>query len=304
MRDLKNQSWIFYAIAAGLSWGVWGVIARLIADDVTPYMNQILFSIGMLGTVPLVIRKCKTSDLNRRGMMWGLISGIFAIAGNVAVYQAFTNGGLASIVIPVTNLYPLVTIIIALIALKEKLSGYNIIGIFLAVPAILLLSGQRMLFVKPMTFINELGLNTWFMLSLAALIAWGVFSACQKITTNHISAEWSYLVFIVASAIIATGFLVFGEWQDSLSANSITLGVIAGAINGIGVLSSFAAYRSGKASAVTTIAGSLQPLFTILLAVLFLKEDFTWLEGSGIVLAIGGALLLSYEKKMEMKLVS
>ena len=304
MRDLKNQSWIFYAIAAGLSWGVWGVIARLIADDVTPYMNQILFSIGMLGTVPLVIRKCKTSDLNRRGMMWGLISGIFAIAGNVAVYQAFTNGGLASIVIPVTNLYPLVTIIIALIALKEKLSGYNIIGIFLAVPAILLLSGQRMLFVNPMTFISELGLNTWFMLSLAALIAWGVFSACQKITTNHISAEWSYLVFIVASAIIATGFLVFGEWQDSLSANSITLGVIAGAINGIGVLSSFAAYRSGKASAVTTIAGSLQPLFTILLAVLFLKEDFTWLEGSGIVLAIGGALLLSYEKKMEMKLVS
>ena len=304
MRDLKNQSWIFYAIAAGLSWGVWGVIARLIADDVTPYMNQILFSIGMLGTVPLVIRKCKTSDLNRRGMMWGLISGIFAIAGNVAVYQAFTNGGLASIVIPVTNLYPLVTIIIALIALKEKLSGYNIIGIFLAVPAILLLSGQRMLFVNPMTFISELGLNTWFMLSLAALIAWGVFSACQKITTNHISAEWSYLVFIVASAIIAMGFLVFGEWQDSLSANSITLGVIAGAINGIGVLSSFAAYRSGKASAVTTIAGSLQPLFTILLAVLFLKEDFTWLEGSGIVLAIGGALLLSYEKKMEMKLVS
>ena len=304
MRDLKNQSWIFYAIAAGLSWGVWGVIARLIADDVTPYMNQILFSIGMLGTVPLVIRKCKTSDLNRRGVMWGLISGIFAIAGNVAVYQAFTNGGLASIVIPVTNLYPLVTIIIALIALKEKLSGYNIIGIFLAVPAILLLSGQRMLFVNPMTFISELGLNTWFMLSLAALIAWGIFSACQKITTNHISAEWSYLVFIVASAIIAMGFLVFGEWQDSLSANSITLGVIAGAINGIGVLSSFAAYRSGKASAVTTIAGSLQPLFTILLAVLFLKEDFTWLEGSGIVLAIGGALLLSYEKKMEMKLVS
>ncbi len=52
----------------------------------------------------------------------GFIAGCFAIAGNVAVFYAFTKGGQASIVIPVTNLYPLVTIVIAVLAFKEKLN--------------------------------------------------------------------------------------------------------------------------------------------------------------------------------------
>jgi uncharacterized membrane protein len=68
-------------------------------------------------------------------------------------------------------------------------------------------------------------------------------------------------------------------------------------LNGLGVLASFAAYRAeGKASLVTTIAGALQPVFTIILAIVFLGESLSLLEITGIVLAISGALSLSYER--------
>ena len=297
----RNRSWLLFAIAAGMCWGVWGVVAKLISEEVSPYANHALFTVGMILTLPFVARKIKWKELNAKGWWWGLVAGTFAITGNVAVYQAFTNGGQASIVIPLTNLYPLVTIAIAVVAFKEKLYWFNIVGLLFAVPAILLLSGETLLFVDPSAFLKGLGLNAWFLLAVAALVSWGIFSACQKVTTNYLSAEWSYTIFAIVSALFTLFFFVFGKIELPTSNQTLSWGTVAGTLNGLGVLASFAAYRAeGKASAVTTIAGVLQPVFTILLAVLFLGETFSLLELTGILLAIGGALLLSYEKKPEI----
>ncbi len=296
--NVKNNAWFVYAVTAGLLWGVWGVVAKLISEEVSPYMNHFLFTIGMLGTLPFVLRKCTKATFKWKGLIWGCIAGCFAIAGNIAVFYAFTRGGLASIVIPVTNLYPLVTILIAIVAFKEKLNLLNVLGIFVAVPAILLLSGETLLFTDPSLFLKSIGLNTWFLFSLAAIVCWGVFSAAQKVTTNYISAEWSYAAFVFTSVLITGGFMIAGNIHLNVAGKTVGWGALAGMLNGLGVLASFAAYRAeGKAAAVTTIAGALQPVFTIVLAMLFLSENITAIELAGIVLAIGGALLLSYEKK-------
>lgn len=294
---MKN-SWIIYSIAAALFWGVWGVIAKLISEDVNPFANHVLFTIGMLFTLPLVLKKIRKEKPNRKGIVWGIISGIFAVMGNVAVFQAFSSGGLAAIVIPLTNLYPLVTIGIALLIFKEKLNWINGIGILIAIPAVIMLSGQMLLFDNPAVFIQQIGLNSWLVFSLVALVFWGVFSAAQKVTTNYISAEWAYAAFIVSSVFISLVFIGLGKVNFDFTRKTLLLGSVAGMLNGLGVLCSFAAYKAeGKASQVTTIAGALQPVFTIVLAIIFLSESIKYLELIGIVLAIVAALALSYEKK-------
>ncbi|WP_080058437.1 DMT family transporter [Spirosoma aerolatum] len=301
----KPDAWILYSIAAAFFWGTWGVVAKLISDDVSPFTNHLLFSVGMLLTLPLVIKKVSTVKPDRRGILWGLVAGVLAITGNVAVYQAFTSGGLAAIVIPVTNLYPLVTIGIALLVFKEKLNWINGIGILLAIPAVVMLSGESLLFDNPAAFFKTIGLRPWLLYSLVALFFWGVFSAAQKQTTNYVSAEWSYVSFIVSSVLIAFLFVVLGWANFAMSTKTVVLGSLAGMLNGLGVLASFAAYSAeGKASKVTTIAGALQPVFTIILAMIFLNESLSIIESLGIVLAIIGALTLSYEKpKTEPKSV-
>lgn len=299
----KNNQWIAYSVAAALFWGVWGVMAKIISDDVSPYMNHVLFTVGMLFTIPFVIKKLKHQAVNRKGIIWGLIAGVLAVAGNIAVYKAFASGGLAAIVIPVSNLYPLVTIAIALVILKEKLHGLNGIGVLLAVPAIVMLSGETLLFTDPKLFFENLGLNTSLLFSLVALLFWGIFSATQKVATNYISAEWSYISFIVSSLVIAIVFLIFGEVDFNLSQRTAVLGSVAGMLNGLGVLASFVAYGAeGKASKVTTIAGALQPVFTIVLAICFLQESLSMLEVGGIAIAIFAALLLSYEQRVPAEL--
>jgi uncharacterized membrane protein len=75
-------------------------------------------------------------------------------------------------------------------------------------------------------------------------------------------------------------------------------GLAAGALNGFGVIAAFAAYRyEGKAAIVTPLAAALQPIVTIILALLFLGEKVGLLEGAGIVLAILAAVALSWETK-------
>ncbi len=295
---MKNNSWIMYSIAAALFWGVWGVVAKLISEDVNPFANHVLFTLGILFTLPLVLKKVVREKPNRKGIIWGLISGILAVTGNVAVFQAFSSGGLAAIVIPLTNLYPLVTIGIAILVFNEKLNWLNAIGILLAIPAVVMLSGQTLLFDNPATFFKTIGLNSWLIFSLIALFFWGVFSASQKITTNYISAEWAYVAFIVSSLVISLIFIALGKVSFDFTQKTLLLGSLSGMFNGLGVLCSFAAYKAdGKASQVTTIAGALQPVFTIILAILFLSESIKYLELIGIAIAIVAALALSYEKK-------
>jgi drug/metabolite transporter (DMT)-like permease len=297
----KPEGWMLYSVAAAFFWGTWGVVAKLISDEVNPFTNHVLFTAGMLFTLPLVIGKVRKVKPNRPGILWGLLAGGLAVTGNVAVYQAFRAGGLAAIVIPVTNLYPLVTIAIAMLVFKEKLNRINAIGILIAIPAVVMLSGERLLFEDPAAFFRTIGLDSWLLYALLALFFWGVFSAVQKETTNHISAEWSYASFIVSSVLIALFFWGFG-WTDlTLSTHTLGFGSLAGMLNGLGVLASFAAYRAeGKASKVTTIAGTLQPVFTIVLALIFLSESLSLIESPGIGLAIFGALTLSYEKPKQV----
>ncbi len=298
IRVYKEKKWLVFAVTAAICWGVWGILAKFISDEINPFTNHFLFSTGMLFTLPIVIPRCKRAELNSRGILWGVLAGVLAISGNIAVYYSFSSGGMAAVVIPVTNLYPLVTILIAVLVLREKMQWMNAIGIIIVIPAIIILSGETELLTNPSQFLSKIGLKLWLIAALIALVFWGLFSAAQKVTTNHISAEWSYLTFIATSVLISGGFAAFKLLEIQLVPHSLLAGSLAGMLNGLGVLSAFSAYRNeGKASLVTTIAGALQPVFTIFLAILFLNERLSFLEFAGISLAIIASLFLSVEKK-------
>ena len=57
---MKNNRWILFSVAAALFWGVWGVLSKLIAENVNPYTNHVLFTVGMLFTLPFVGRRLRT----------------------------------------------------------------------------------------------------------------------------------------------------------------------------------------------------------------------------------------------------
>jgi drug/metabolite transporter (DMT)-like permease len=299
-RRLLLPPWLLYALTAAVCWGIWGVLAKGPSRELSGWMTQILFTFALVPSAILAgcSKQVRVGSDKPRGLFWGLVSGLIAAAGNIFFYLALEAGADTSIAVPLTNIYPLVTIFIAWIWFNERLNLIQAAGILIAVGAIVLLSGEAKNLGDPLTILRRISLTPWMLYSLGAMVCWGVFSATQKVSTNHISAELSYLAWCAAFIPIAVWIVATKPLNWNMSAAMVWSGLAAGALNGFGVIAAFAAYRyEGKAAIVTPLAAAVQPLVTVVLALLFLGERIGLPETGGIALAIVAALALSWETK-------
>ncbi len=135
-------SWLFYSLLTIVAWGAWGVVSKVASAGVDANTNQIFFTIGILPLILVVLRspRLTTGTQRKLGITWAFITGILGGTGNIAFFHALVIGGKVSIVVPATALFPLVTVILAIAFLHERLGKLQIVGFFLALTAIYLLS--------------------------------------------------------------------------------------------------------------------------------------------------------------------
>jgi uncharacterized membrane protein len=138
-----TSPWMLLSIATVFLWGSWGVLSKVIVDRISPWMNQVLFSIGLLpllAWMPFRKNLREASGSQAKGAVHGLLTGVFGGLGNIGFYLALSSGGKASIVVPMVGLAPLVTVVLALVILKESLNALQVLGLVLALASIYLLS--------------------------------------------------------------------------------------------------------------------------------------------------------------------
>lgn len=138
-------------------------------------------------------------------------------------------------------------------------------------------------------------MSHWLLLSLLAMICWGVTGNTQKMSTAHISAQFSFLGFALAFVPIAIVALVVCRGEAAVGPWVLALGILGGVLNSLGALTSFAAFEAGAKSSVAVPIMYLYPLLTVLLARVFLHEEITAAHWAGILLAPVAAWLLSRE---------
>jgi transporter family protein len=138
-------------------------------------------------------------------------------------------------------------------------------------------------------------LPIWLFYAVIALVFWGITGVTQKLSTNSISTQLSFLWFAYAMIAIGVVIAVSVPVKWYMSPRVFWLAVIGGALNGLGALTSFAAFeKGGKASIVVPLC-YLFPIVTVILALTFLHESLTRTQTIGIVLALLAAVLLSQE---------
>jgi bacterial/archaeal transporter family protein len=135
-------AWLWLSILTVFLWGAWGLQAKVIADRISPWMNQVLFPLGL---VPPMIWLMFSKNLRKgaslpKGGAYAFITGVLGGTGNIAFLASMSSGGKASIVVPWVGLAPLVTVILARVVLKESITRAQIAGLALALVAIYLLS--------------------------------------------------------------------------------------------------------------------------------------------------------------------
>ena len=137
--------------------------------------------------------------------------------------------------------------------------------------------------------------QAWFWLASVSLVFFGISGITQKVSTNHVSFELSFVWFCAAMGVISVVVAVAAPVEWRLSPSLVSLAALGGLLNGLGALTSFAALeKGGKASVVIPII-NLYPLVTIAGAWLFLGERLTTAQVAGIVCALGAVVFLSQE---------
>ena len=130
--------WLRYALLSIFWWGVFGFLSKIGSAKASPIQMQILFTVGMLPLVAAALLRGKI-DRDHVGAAYGVLMGVLTGLGGIAYFGAM-QAGKASLVGPVTSLFPLLTVLLAVGILKERMNKVQVAGVILGLISIAVLS--------------------------------------------------------------------------------------------------------------------------------------------------------------------
>jgi len=133
------KSWLVSTILALLCYGLWGFLPKLATQHLDP-KNVIIYQGVGTALMTLVIPFLPGFKWQgyQPASFFSLLTGLVAVIGNLFLVMALSKGK-ASVVIPLTASYPIITLLLATIFLRETVSIRQKIGIAMALIAALLL---------------------------------------------------------------------------------------------------------------------------------------------------------------------
>jgi transporter family protein len=134
------SSWLALSLVSLGLWGIWGVFSKVATQQLGP---QVAYLIGIFGYLPvfgiLLYETGGKVPWNPWGWAIALAAGMSTGFGLFFFFRALHQGA-ASVVVPLTSLYPVVTVLLSWLFLGENPSPRQLTGLVLALAAVWLLS--------------------------------------------------------------------------------------------------------------------------------------------------------------------
>ena len=175
------------------------------------------------------------------------------------------------------------------IFLKEKMNRRQILAMSLSFLGVILVLSKGKI-----DYLLSLNFNTGDLWMLAAVCIWGIYTICSKWAMNKTSALMSTLYAAIFGLI-----MLFPISVPQFTVAQIDSPFVSGILY-TGILSTvvcmlfwnICVHKLG--STTSGVFLNFNPIFTAILAFLFLGEKLTWIQGIGSVIAILGCYLFSY----------
>ncbi len=128
---------------------------------------------------------------------------------------------------------------------------------------------------------------------MLALVSWGVWGVISKLASDY---SWHQIMGLSALVTLVSAliFQFYSRSSFKLDSPGLWAALATGIFGSLALIGFFSALQTGKASLVVPLT-ALYPAITVILSVIFLNEEFTFLKGAGITLAIAAVVLLSLE---------
>ncbi len=133
--------WLGFALLALVLWGITGVTQKLSTNRISSARSFLWFCWAMVALSLAVLGLARPHwGLGAMVVLCSLAGGALNGLGAWTSFRALESGGKASIVISLISLYPLLTVLLAVVLLGERLSVMQITGALVAIAAAILLS--------------------------------------------------------------------------------------------------------------------------------------------------------------------
>jgi drug/metabolite transporter (DMT)-like permease len=284
----SNRIWLVYALVTTVFWGVWGAFIEIPEKSGFPAtLGYVVWAITMIPCAVYALHKINwRPEHDKRSVFLGSTAGLLGAGGQLLLFQALRQGP-AYIVFPVISLYPVLTIVMSLIFLKERTHKRQWTGIVLALVAMFFLSNPQ---INPG---HSSGIG-WLALAILVFVMWAVQAYVLKFSNNTMQAESIYFYMMLTSllltpvAILMTDFSIPVNWGF----RGPWLAAMIQILNAVGALTLVYSLRHGKAILVVPLTG-LAPVITVILSLIIYGVVPGGILLTGLVLASVAIVLLA-----------
>lgn len=285
---MKIRPWVLYTFITTLFWGVWGAFIEI--PEKAGFPATLGYCVWALTMIPCALVALRIGnwrlDRDKRSVLIGTMVGMLGALGQLLLFQALRTGP-AYMVFPIISLFPVVTVILSAVFLKERPSRKQGWGIGIAMAAILCLSYQ------PPSHSNFNG-YLWLLLSIVVFFMWGVQAFAMKFGNDSMTAESIFFYMTITALAFVPVAVLMTDMSEVINwgFKGPYLTAIIQVFNAIGALALVYALRYGKAIIVVPIT-ALAPVLTIVISLFLYAVVPHAIVLIGMVLAVAAIYILA-----------
>ena len=134
------MEWFLPALGSLVFYGFWAFFPKIASLTINPKSFLFYNVIGpvVVNFIIFFVMKSRL-QFEMKGFIFSILTGVFGILGTLLFAYALGKGK-ASVVIIITALYPIISIILSIVFLKEVISIRQFIGMALGMLAVVLIS--------------------------------------------------------------------------------------------------------------------------------------------------------------------
>jgi uncharacterized membrane protein len=288
MISISGRNWLLFATITAVFWGIWGAFIEIPEKAGFPAtLGYIVWSVTMVpcAIVALFIIQWKL-DYQAKSIALGVIIGLLGAGGQLLLFQALRQGP-AYLVFPFVSLFPIFTIVLSFLILKEKGNKKQWTGIVIALVAIVFLSYQP-------SHNDGAGGSQWILLALLVFVMWGAQAFIMKFANNSMKAESIFFYMMITAIMLAPVAFYMTDFSTPVNwgFKGPYLAFLIHILNSVGALTLVYALRYGKAIVVVPMTG-LSPIITVILSLMIYAVIPGIAISIGVLLAMVAIYLLS-----------
>ena len=140
---MNLSSWYYPSLVALCLYGAWGYWGARAATFINPLSITFYSSLGVLvsGVLALFLLDFKP-ELSSKGSMYGLLNGLANGIACIFFIVALRKGPAMPVVL-ITSMYPLITLLLCMIFLKQTVTLKQSLGMIFAIIALVLFSSEQ-----------------------------------------------------------------------------------------------------------------------------------------------------------------